>query len=228
MQYRVKLSYQKTIDMKRLYLLSVLFLLTGATSLVHAQVVASAPKARRSAMKSMRLFEMGSYSHAKHLLSTYIERGWRYWEAPNSNYDWKKFSYYYSFKNKNSEDEIIENIIDISLDIIDAYNKIDDYKLNLTDTIMPNLETIFKPQNKDITTFAFCKPIDCAMLKLPIGIQSLASLRSDGFAYVDKSRLVYDLTQNGKYIFLSRPRSEAKFLQPPVATQHGNRKAVED
>lgn len=50
------------------------------------------------------------------------------------------------------------------------------------------------------------------MLKLPIGIQSFASLRSDGFAYVDKTKLVYDLTHNGKYIFLSRPRRFGKSL----------------
>lgn len=50
------------------------------------------------------------------------------------------------------------------------------------------------------------------MLKLPIGIQSFASLRSDGFAYVDKTRLAYDLVQNGKYIFLSRPRRFGKSL----------------
>ena len=54
--------------------------------------------------------------------------------------------------------------------------------------------------------------IDCAMLKLPIGLQSFASLRTDGFAYVDKTKLVYDLTHNGKYIFLSRPRRFGKSL----------------
>lgn len=50
------------------------------------------------------------------------------------------------------------------------------------------------------------------MLKLPIGIQSFESLRTDGFAYVDKTKLVYDLTHNGKYIFLSRPRRFGKSL----------------
>lgn len=54
--------------------------------------------------------------------------------------------------------------------------------------------------------------IDCAMLKLPIGLQSFESLRTDGFAYVDKTKLVYDLTHNGKYIFLSRPRRFGKSL----------------
>ena len=50
------------------------------------------------------------------------------------------------------------------------------------------------------------------MQNLPIGIQSFASLRSDGFAYVDKTKLAYDLTHNGKYIFLSRPRRFGKSL----------------
>lgn len=50
------------------------------------------------------------------------------------------------------------------------------------------------------------------MQNLPIGIQSFESLRSDGFAYVDKTKLAYDLTRNGKYIFLSRPRRFGKSL----------------
>ena len=50
------------------------------------------------------------------------------------------------------------------------------------------------------------------MQKLPIGIQSFESLRRDGFAYVDKTKLVYDLVHNGKYVFLSRPRRFGKSL----------------
>ncbi len=50
------------------------------------------------------------------------------------------------------------------------------------------------------------------MQNLPIGLQSFASLRNDGFAYVDKTKQVYDLAQNGKYIFLSRPRRFGKSL----------------
>ena len=50
------------------------------------------------------------------------------------------------------------------------------------------------------------------MQNLPIGLQSFESLRNDGFAYVDKTKLVYDLAQNGKYIFLSRPRRFGKSL----------------
>lgn len=50
------------------------------------------------------------------------------------------------------------------------------------------------------------------MQKLPIGIQSFESLRRDGFAYVDKTKLVYYLVHNGKYVFLSRPRRFGKSL----------------
>ena len=70
---------------------------------------------------------------------------------------------------------------------------------------------LFTKPKKDII-FALCKPIDCTMQNLPIGIQSFESLRTDGFAYVDKTKLVYDLTHNGKYIFLSRPRRFGKSL----------------
>ena len=50
------------------------------------------------------------------------------------------------------------------------------------------------------------------MQKLPIGIQSFEGLRTDDFAYVDKTKLIYDLIHNGKYIFLSRPRRFGKSL----------------
>jgi len=51
-----------------------------------------------------------------------------------------------------------------------------------------------------------------AMQQLPIGIQSFEGLRTDDFAYVDKTKLIYDLIHNGKYIFLSRPRRFGKSL----------------
>ena len=50
------------------------------------------------------------------------------------------------------------------------------------------------------------------MKKLPIGIQSFESLRKDDYLYVDKTRQVYDLAQDGKYFFLSRPRRFGKSL----------------
>lgn len=48
--------------------------------------------------------------------------------------------------------------------------------------------------------------------KLPIGIQSFEKLRREGFLYVDKTALVYQLAQAGNPCFLSRPRRFGKSL----------------
>lgn len=48
--------------------------------------------------------------------------------------------------------------------------------------------------------------------KLPIGIQSFEKLRREGFLYVDKTVLVYQLAQAGNPCFLSRPRRFGKSL----------------
>ena len=50
------------------------------------------------------------------------------------------------------------------------------------------------------------------MMKYPIGIQSFAQLREDGFVYVDKTQLLYRLVTEGKIYFLSRPRRFGKSL----------------
>ena len=50
------------------------------------------------------------------------------------------------------------------------------------------------------------------MMKYPIGIQSFAKLREDGFVYVDKTAQVYRLVTEGKIYFLSRPRRFGKSL----------------
>lgn len=50
------------------------------------------------------------------------------------------------------------------------------------------------------------------MIKYPIGIQSFAQLREDGYVYVDKTELVYKLVSEGKIYFLSRPRRFGKSL----------------
>ena len=47
--------------------------------------------------------------------------------------------------------------------------------------------------------------------KLPIGIQTFAAIRNEGYAYVDKSRFIASLAE-GKYYFLSRPRRFGKSL----------------
>ena len=48
--------------------------------------------------------------------------------------------------------------------------------------------------------------------KMPIGIQGFESLRKDGYAYVDKTRLMYQMIDTGRYYFLSRPRRFGKSL----------------
>ena len=49
-------------------------------------------------------------------------------------------------------------------------------------------------------------------MKYPIGMQSFEQIREDGFVYVDKTALVYDLVTMGKIYFLSRPRRFGKSL----------------
>ena len=39
--------------------------------------------------------------------------------------------------------------------------------------------------------------------KYPIGIQSFENIRKEGYLYVDKTALIYQLVQTGKYYFLS-------------------------
>ena len=46
----------------------------------------------------------------------------------------------------------------------------------------------------------------------PIGIQNFEKLRQGGFAYVDKTDLVYQIVCTGGYYFLSRPRRFGKSL----------------
>jgi hypothetical protein len=47
----------------------------------------------------------------------------------------------------------------------------------------------------------------------PIGIQDFENIRRDGYVYVDKTELVYNLSHgSGKYFFLSRPRRFGKSL----------------
>ena len=49
-------------------------------------------------------------------------------------------------------------------------------------------------------------------MKYPIGIQSFDRIREDGYVYVDKTALVYELVSTGKIYFLSRPRRLGKSL----------------
>lgn len=48
--------------------------------------------------------------------------------------------------------------------------------------------------------------------KYPIGIQNFESLRNDGYFYIDKTALIHQLINSGRYFFLSRPRRFGKSL----------------
>ena len=50
------------------------------------------------------------------------------------------------------------------------------------------------------------------MKKLPIGLQNLREMRTQGYAYVDKTAHVARLAEEGKYYFLARPRRFGKSL----------------
>ncbi|MBM7560236.1 AAA family ATPase, partial [Marinitoga litoralis] len=50
------------------------------------------------------------------------------------------------------------------------------------------------------------------MKKLPIGIQDYKEIIEDNYIYVDKTKYIFDLIDNGKYYFLSRPRRFGKSL----------------
>lgn len=49
-------------------------------------------------------------------------------------------------------------------------------------------------------------------MKYPIGIQSFDQIIEDGYVYIDKTDLVYRLTNEGKTYFMSRPRRFGKSL----------------
>ena len=49
-------------------------------------------------------------------------------------------------------------------------------------------------------------------MKYPIGIQDFGKIRNDGYVYLDKTGLIYDLVHNGNIYFLSRPRRFGKSL----------------
>ena len=53
--------------------------------------------------------------------------------------------------------------------------------------------------------------------KLPIGIQSFEKLRTEDYAYIDKTALLYDLVKKGGCYFISRPRRFGKSLLVSVA-----------
>jgi len=48
--------------------------------------------------------------------------------------------------------------------------------------------------------------------KYPIGLQSFREIRQGGYVYIDKTEIIYQLVETGKYYFLSRPRRFGKSL----------------
>jgi hypothetical protein len=66
-------------------------------------------------------------------------------------------------------------------------------------------------------------------MKYPIGIQSFEKIRQDGYAYVDKTALMFQLTDSGSYYFLSRPRRFGKslFLSTLAAYFEGRKELFE-
>ena len=44
----------------------------------------------------------------------------------------------------------------------------------------------------------------------PIGIQNFEKIRNDGYFYIDKTALMYQMVKTGSYYFLSRPRRFGK------------------
>ena len=66
--------------------------------------------------------------------------------------------------------------------------------------------------------------------KLPIGVQSFKDLREKGFLYVDKTEYLFQLINNSKVYFLSRPRRFGKslFLSTLGAYFRGQKKLFKD
>jgi len=62
-------------------------------------------------------------------------------------------------------------------------------------------------------------------MKLPIGISTFKEIIEENYIYVDKTKEAFNLTQKGKYYFLSRPRRFGKslFLDTLKEIFQGNR-----
>ena len=51
-----------------------------------------------------------------------------------------------------------------------------------------------------------------AIQKYPVGLQDFGKIRTEGFVYVDKTRVIHSIVERGGYFFLSRPRRFGKSL----------------
>ena len=79
------------------------------------------------------------------------------------------------------------------------------------DIILKN--NVFLWQNGDFIVFLHCQSrIVVAFMKYPIGIQNFEKMRREGYAYVDKTELMFKMVSEGSYYFLSRPRRFGKSL----------------
>ncbi len=67
------------------------------------------------------------------------------------------------------------------------------------------------------------------MKKLPIGISTFQQIREEDYLYIDKTKEAYELINNHKYLFLSRPRRFGKslFLDTLKEIFQGNKKLFE-
>ena len=54
--------------------------------------------------------------------------------------------------------------------------------------------------------------MDKQLKKCPLGIQTFSEVREGDYIYIDKTDMVYRMTQSFKYVFLSRPRRFGKSL----------------
>jgi hypothetical protein len=68
------------------------------------------------------------------------------------------------------------------------------------------------------------------MKKLSLGIQNFAAFKANNLIYVDKTRLIHRLIEDGSYYFLSRPRRFGKSLLVSTMEElfSGNKELFED
>ncbi len=59
------------------------------------------------------------------------------------------------------------------------------------------------------------------MKKLPIGIQNFEGIVEEGYYYIDKTEILYQLINTGKIFFISRPRRFGKSLLCSTLGQSG-------
>jgi predicted AAA-ATPase/PD-(D/E)XK nuclease superfamily protein len=69
-----------------------------------------------------------------------------------------------------------------------------------------------------------------ALKKLPINISSFKRMMQDNYIYVDKTRIIYDILEREKFLFLSRPRRFGKSLLVSTFAElfSGNRELFKD